>query len=312
MDQNKVPVAIGLAFKQAPPESIDAGAGFSFSVLPDWPEGMEPEGATYLVRDGEHTIQAGRLPELASDDGSVEFTLVAPDEAGEHRWTLVIAQPGNKEGEIIEGSLPLVLTTVPHAASLAVWDNPSPVVRGARFEVKVGAKCSASCGLGGRTVEIRDEAGKVVGSAALDDATWAGTASLYWTTLQLKAPRKLKLHAWTASFSASGLKLAHDGATSSFSFVTVAEPEHAVSVRVVNKQTKAPIEGAQVRLGLYRAVTDKTGSAKVSVPAGKFPLIVTRAGFEMPEQSIEVSKDVRLRIVAEALPEEDPFANWTA
>ena len=235
-----------------------------------------------------------------------------PTQVGEHRWTLVVAGAGSEAGERAEGSLPLILTIVPHATSLAVWDNPSPVVRGARFEVKVGAKCSASCGLGGRTVEIRDEANNVMGSGALGDATWAGTTSLYWTTLQLKAPRKLGLHAWTVSFSPADLTLPHGGATSRFSFVTVAEPEHSVSVKVVNKQTKAPIGGAQVRLGLYRAVTDETGSAKLGVPAGEFPLVVTRAGYEMPERSIKVLKDVRVRIAAEKLPEEDPFASWTA
>jgi hypothetical protein len=312
MEENRIPIAIGLAFNKAPPQSIDAGTEFSFSVSLSWPEGIGPECATFRVRDGDRTIHAGDLPKPAAEDGDVEFTLAAPEEVGEHLWTLVVACAGNEEGELAKGALPLIFTTVPHATSLAVWDNPSPVVRGARFEVKVGAKCTASCGLGGSTVEIRDEAGKLMGSGALDDATWVGTASLYWTTLQLKAPRKRGLHAWTVSFSPADLNLPHGGATSSFSFVTVAEPEHSVSVKVVNKKTKAPIGGAQVRLGLYRAVTDETGSAKVGVPKGEFELVVTRAGYKMPERSVEVSKDVRLRIVAETLPEEDPFASWTA
>jgi hypothetical protein len=312
MDENKAPIPIGLAFKKAPPQSIDAGTEFSFSVSLDWPEGVGQEGATYRIRDGEQIIRAGGLPEPVSDEGVVEFTLNAPDKAGEHRWILVVSGAGRKEGERCEDSLPFVVTIVPHATSLAVWDNPSPVVRGFRFEVKVGAKCSASCGLGGRTVEIRDEAGKLMGSRALGEAAWAGTASLYWTTLRLKAPRKLGLHAWTVRFSPAELYLPHDGATSQFSFVAVAEPEHSVSVKVVDKRTKTPIGGAQVRLGLYRAVTDEKGSAKISVPSGEFPLIVTRAGYEMPERSIQVSTNVRLRIAAEALPEENPFAAWTA
>ena len=312
MDENRVPIAIGLAFKKAPPPSVDAGVEFSFSVLLNWPEEIGLQDATYRVRDGDDTVHAGALPAAASNDGSVEFRLAAPASVGGHRWLLMIATAANEAGERAEGVLPLALTTVPHATSLAVWDVPSPLVRGAKFEVKAGAKCSASCGIGGRTIEIRDEAGKVMGSGALGNTTWPGTASLYWTTLQLKAPRKHGLHAWTVSFSPDELKLPHDSATSRFSFVTVAEPEHSVSVKVVNLKTKAPIASAQVRLGLYRAVTDDKGLAKVSVPKGEFPLIVTRAGYKMPERSIQVSKDVRLRIGAEALPEEDPFANWTA
>ena len=212
----------------------------------------------------------------------------------------------------MEGSLSLVFTTLPHSTSLTVWDVPSPVVRGAWFEVKVGGKCSASCSLAGRTVLIRDEAGMLVGEAAFGGAILPDTAGLYWTNIALKAPRKLKLNAWTASFSPAELKLAHDGTISRFSFVTVPEPEHSVFVTVINKETRAPIANAQLRLGIYRAVTNERGSAKVIVPSGEFPLIVTRAGYKMPERSILVSKDVRIRISAQALPEEDPFAIWTA
>jgi hypothetical protein len=310
MDKNRVPVALQLAFGKAPSSSIDAGAEFSFSVLVDWPKGIGPEGATYRVQCGEETIQAGALPEPVSDKG-IAFTLLAPETIGEHRWVLIIAG-ADQNGAWAEGSLLLIVSAVPHTTSLAVWDTPSPVTRGASFAVKVGAKCSVSCTLSGRMVEIRDEADKVMGSAPLGDATWAGTTGLYWTSVPVKAPRALKLHAWTASFAPADLSLPHGGATSRFSFVTVAEPEHSVSVKVVNKETKAPIMGAQVRLGLYRAVTDDTGSARLGVPTGEFPLIVTRAGYEMPERRIKVSKDVRLRIGAEKLPEEDPFASWTA
>ena len=311
MDEKKAGSAIRLGLTKAPPSSIDAGAEFSVSVGLEWPGGMGPDGATYRILDGKKTITSGALPK-PSEDGSVAFALTAPASAGEHRWLLTVAKDENDAGKRAEGALPLALTIVPHATSLAVWDVPSPVVRGAKFVVKAGAKCTASCGFGGREIEIRDEVGELMGSAPLGTITWEGTASLYWATLQLKAPRKQELHAWTLSFSPSETDLPHEGATSRFSFVTVPEPEHSVSVKVVNTKTKAPIPNAQVRLGLYRAVTDETGAAKISVPKGKFPLIVTRVGYEIPERNVLVSKDVRVRIAAEQLPEEDPFATWTA
>ena len=312
MDKKKVPIAIDLAFTKAPPPSLDTGAPFSFSLLAKWPEGMGPNGATFAVRDGERIVLGGDLPGPGQDDGSVVFTLPAPDNVGQHCWTVVISYAGKEEGERAEGSLPIIFATIPHETSLAVWDNPSPVVRGAKFDVKIGAKCTASCGLGERTVEIRDESGKLVGSGTLRDATWPGTMSLYWTSVPLKAPAKLGPHSWTVRFAPSELKLAHGAATSGFSFITVAIPEHSVSVKVVNKKTKTPIGGAQVRVGLYRTVTNEKGAAKLRVPKGTFELIVTRAGYEMPERSILVSKDIRVRVGAEKLPEEDPFAIWTA
>lgn len=302
---------IGVTFKEAPPKSIDAAAELGFAVELGWPEGFGPDGASYVIRDCEKIIQQGALPQPSSDDGSVNFTLRAPGDIGTHRWTLIVSAE-NKKRERAEGSLPLLLTTVPHETSLAVWDNPSPVVRGAKFDVKVGAKCTSSCGIGGRTVEIRDEAGTVIGSAALGDSTWPGTASLYWTSVALKAPRKLGHHVWTVSFSPAELKLAHGAASSRFSFVTVPEPEHSVSVKVLNKKTKAPVAGAQVQLGPYRTVTDEKGAATLRVPKGGFEIVATRAGYEMPSRSLRVSKDVRVVITAEKLPEEDPFAAWTA
>lgn len=310
MKQEKA-VTIGLAFQQAPPASVDAGAEFSFSTLLKWPESVAREGAMFCVREGERALHEASLPEAAVEDGSVRFTLRAPDEVGEHQLRLIVASA--KQGaERAEGALDFVLASVPHETSLAVWDVPSPVVRNARFEIKAGAKCTSHCALADKVIEIRDESGKLMGSGALGKATLPGTMVLAFTTIALKAPRKQALHSWNASFAPSELKLPHGSALSRFSFVTVTEPEHSVSVTVVNKETKAPIAGAQVRLGVYRAETNESGAAKVRVPKGAFPLVITRPGYKMPERNIDVKKDVRVRIAAEKLPEEDPYALWTA
>jgi hypothetical protein len=310
MEEKPATVPIGLAFQQAPPSAVDAGTKFSFSAELNWPKRVARKGARFLVRDGEHAMHEGALAEPTADDDSVPFTLRAPDEVGEHRLTLVVAsaEEGGEQAEARCHSC----SPLPHETSLAVWDVPSPIVRGASFEIKAGAKCSASCGLAGKVIEIRDEQGTLVGSSTLNEATLPGTTALYFTALSLRAPDELALHAWTASFAPPELKLPHGGTTSRFSFVTVVEPEHSVSVKVVNRETKAPIAGAQIRIGVYRAVTDNTGAATVSVPKGAFPLVVTRPGYQMPERRIKVAKDVRIRIAAEKLPPEDPFALWTA
>ena len=50
-----------------------------------------------------------------------------------------------------------------------------------------------------------------------------------------------------------------------------------MSVKVwVHAETKAPIAGAQVRLGIYGAETDAAGAAIMRVPKGAFPLVVAR------------------------------------
>ena len=77
-------------------------------------------------------------------------------------------------------------------------------------------------------------------------------------------------------------------------------------MKVVHKETKAPIAGAQVRLGIYGAETDESGSAIMRVPKGAFPLVVARTGYKMPERTIKVAKDIRVRITAETLARAGP------
>lgn len=298
------PTEIRLALAQAPPKSVDAGSVFSLGIVPTWQKGVAAAGARYALRAGERVLEAGALPEPA-EDGSIVLSLRAPDEVGEHELTLVVTS------EKAKGALSCSLTTVPHATSLAVWDVASPIVRGATFGIKAGAKCTSACVLAGKVIEIRDEEGTLMGSGALGDTPAPGTTALVFTTIALKAPRKCALNSWTASFAPSELKLPHGHATSRFSFMTVAEPEHSVSVKVLNKETKEPIAGAQVRLGVYRAQTDEAGAAEIRVPKGKFELAVMRPGYRMPERKVEVTKDVRVRITAEQLPPEDPFALWS-
>jgi len=298
------PSEIPLALKKALTECVDAGSAFAVSIVPTWPKGIASAGARYALRAGERVLESDALP-ASAEDGSIMLLLRAPEEVGEHELTLVVTS------EKAKGALPFSLTTVPHATSLAVWDVASPIVRSAMFEIKAGAKCTSACVLAGKVIEIRDEEGTLMGSGALGDTPAPGTAALVLTTIALKAPRKCALNSWTASFAPSELKLPHGHATSRFSFMTVAEPEHSVSVKVVNKETKEPIPGAQVRLGVYRAETDEAGGAEIRVPKGTFELAVMRPGYRMPERKVEVAKDVRVRITAEQLPPEDPFALWS-
>jgi hypothetical protein len=304
------PIVIGLSFRETPPLSIEAGTAFACAVSLDWPNEIVPKDARYILRNGADVLQHGPLPGPNSER-SVALALRAPHEIGEHHLTIVVTGEERGGGNTVEGALPFCLTTVPHDTSLAVWDVPSPIVRGAAFEITVGAKCSVSCALAGAVIEIRDESDRLMGSGVLGDGALSETSALHATTIALKAPATCALHFWVASFAPCALPLPHHHATSRFSFVTVGEPEHAVSLKVVNRETRAPIEGAYVSLGVHRAVTDRMGTAKLFVPKGAFPVVVTSAGYKAPERTIKVAKDVRLQIAAEKLPEADPFALWS-
>jgi hypothetical protein len=305
------PASVGLAFAKSPPATVDAGTAIAFAVRASFPEGVPLKDAAYRIEDGNRAVAQGVLP-ATGEDGAIPFSLLSPGTVGEHRWRLTITSAANPKGERCEGRLAFAFATIPHATSLAVWDTPAPAIRGKKFTVKVAAKCTAACLLSGDTVEVRDETGKLVSSAALGDAAWSETAGLYWTDVTLTAPRTLKLHEWTVRFSTARHKLPHANADARFTFMTVKEPAHRVTVSVIDKKTKAPIPGAQIRLGTYRAVTGEKGSARLDVAKGEFALVVTRNGYEVPERSLAIAKDMRIKVAAEKLPEEDPYAAWTA
>src|SRR5205823_2525686 len=131
-------------------------------------------------------VVSGELPRLSGDNrDSAEITIAAPEQIGEFEWTLVL--PTHKADGISyrEVALTFSFRTNPHATSLAVWDNPSPIVIGETFRVKVGAKCSAACALKGKKIEIHDDTGAVVATAALGETPWEGTTALYWSSVEM-------------------------------------------------------------------------------------------------------------------------------
>src|SRR5689334_3204423 len=113
-----------------------------------------------------------------------------------------------------------------HQTSLAVWDIPTPAA-GARFSVKVGAKSSAGCALGGGRVEVLD-GDAVVATACLGEAPWPGTDALFWTEVELQAPDKPGLVILAVRFHAAELDEPHEGASAPFRVSVIARPEHTL------------------------------------------------------------------------------------
>jgi hypothetical protein len=184
------------------------------------------------------------------------------------------------------------------------------VAIGDRFRVKVGAKCTASCRLGGNVVELVDETGAVVASGRLGPMPAPGTTALYWTTLEATVPTEVGTFNWTARFSPSCGPLPHSGASASFRFMTVPRPEHSVVVRITTRGTGSPVTDAVVRIGAFRSTTDKAGLVRLAVPAGTYRLAVWKANHKFPERTVEVAADLDLDLEAEILPKKDPFAYW--
>src|SRR5262249_47958083 len=154
--------------------------------------------------------------------------------------------------------------------SLAVWAVPSPVPTGSRFTIMVGSKSSGACALKGTKVEIRDDAGGVVGEGTLGETPWPGTDALYWTEIALESPRREGRLCWSAAFAATDLALPHMDSAAEFSFTAARPPEHLLVVTVTESPMATPVAETQIALGPYRATTDKAGIAHIEVPAGTY------------------------------------------
>ncbi|MEA2905284.1 MAG: hypothetical protein QOI12_2671 [Alphaproteobacteria bacterium] len=305
---------------------LDRGAPFSLAVALTTKAGCDLAGAQYQVLQGGEAVAAGVLPPIVRFDPTsndydprngpldkrdhVRIALRAPSELGVFHWTLVLPEQELGGIPLAEAALTFSFRTAEHGTSLAVWDVPSPVVAGEKFSVKVGAKCTACCALGGRQVELRDETGCVLAVGHLGETVWPGTQGLYWTELEASAPDNEGLHNGTVAFAACDHALPHQGAVAALSFVTVAPGRHRVCVAIVERETGAPVAQAQVRLGYHRCASDEAGVARFTAPSGKHRLFVWKADFSAPEQVVDVEQDLDLVVEAEALPKDDPYARW--
>jgi hypothetical protein len=296
-----------LAMSQPVPSEFEAGADIILKVTASCPEGCDLRGIPVSVMAADEVIASSELATFEEAVNATEtFALKAPGQVGEHTWTVLF--PGHEiEGTVHqEGSLAVSFTTIPHPTSMAVWDVPSPVIMSRSFKAKVGVKCSAACQLAGRLVQVFDEEGIQIGGSTLGETPWPGTSALYVAEVELTAPGTEGLALWSVMFAAAEPGLPHDEASATFSFRTARPPEHRVTVQVVEKETAAPLEDVEVRLGVYRASTDATGLASLELPGGVYELNAWKISYETLPRTVEVGKDLMIRVEALVAPEKDP------
>ena len=195
-----------------------------------------------------------------------------------------------------------------HPTSIAVWDVASPVVVSGLFTVKVGTKCADACQLGGQQVVVQDERGIAVGEGRLGDTPWAGTSALYVGEVELAAPAGEGVYSWSVTFAGTESTPSHESASARFGFRTARPPEHRVTLMVTDRDTEAPLESVQLRLGAYRARTDARGQAGIEVPPGRYDLCLSKVGYEMYSKTVDVTESVTIPVACVRSPNSDPDA----
>jgi hypothetical protein len=290
------------------PGEVEAGTEITLKVRVSCAAGCDLRGAPITVLAGEETLVATGL---SSCDGAanetLDLSLKAPAEVGEHVWTIVFRRHEMESVAHDESCVPVAFKTVPHATSMAVWDVPSPIVVDQPFTAKVGVKCSARCNLAGQTVDVRDESGRRMGQGTLNETPWPGTTALYVAEVALVAPTTARMSSWTACFAERDLSLPHSEASAAFGFLTAVLPDHELTIKVINKHTHAPVEQVDIRCGSYRASTNAQGVATLQLPTGTYELNAWKLGCDdAPPMTLEVNADLLIHVETAPTPEKDP------
>lgn len=266
-------------------------------------------------------LQGGKI-RIADDEGAVvkeialvsfdkaanetdEFVVKAPTKPGEYTWTAAFAAQEKEGISHKESSMPFSFVVKPHTTSMAVWDVPSPIISNSNFKLKVGVQCLAECNLAGKEFSIYDHAGAKVATGTLGDVRWSDTGALYWAEVEIEAPSTEGYYTWEAKFPKQDLELPHEGASYAFAFRTARRPEHVVTVEVLDKDTSAPINHADVILHPYRGYTDERGIVSLMVPKGQYELYVSALDKKTYQTTVKVTSDVTRKAELLVAPVED-------
>lgn len=278
---------------------VEAGMPMTLEVEVSCAGGCDLSGrpVTLATPDGPLTNSDA----VAGDDRrfTATLTVAAPQSVGVYEWAVQMPRFESPNAVHEESaSHRFVFKVIPHSTSLAVWDVTSPVPVLGTLRLKTGAKCSASCALAGRRVEVFDGEGTLVGEGEIGDMLLAGTTGLYWTEMELQAPAIQGVLTWSVALKTADLELPHDAAVAKFSFRADPPPDHRVTVELVGPDDHAPLDDAEVRLGQYVSTSNAEGVAVFHLPAGSYDLTIRKDGYDTAPQNVLVGEEMTVRVEA--------------
>jgi hypothetical protein len=140
------------------PAEIDAGSDMALKIRVLCASGCNLLGGRIRIRDNQGDVVTEA--DLHSFDGTNNatnvFTVRVPVIPGEYIWSADFLAVEEENILHQESSLTFSFQVKPHQISLSIWGVPSPVSKGEKFKINIGAKCSSypvSCRkIGGRNL----------------------------------------------------------------------------------------------------------------------------------------------------------------
>jgi hypothetical protein len=292
------------------PEVVDAGAEMRLHATVSCgvisAAACDLRGHNLLIKD--ETGAEMSTIELTDFDGEInetgEFIVKAPISPGRYTWRAVCPAIVREGISYPEASATIPFTVKPHTTSVVLWDIPSAVVAGERFNIKVGIKCSRECDLKSCNFRIYNHDGAEVTAVTLSGNRWPGTG-LHFAELELEAPGVQDLYTWSVKCAGWAVGIPHDEGSVSFGIRVVGQPECLVTIETIDRETQLPLSGARVVMHPYRALTDERGVAKVHMAKGAYQLFVSQTNYLTFALPVEVTANMtaRAELDLEPVPE---------
>ncbi len=285
------------------PDEIDAGAEatMTVAVTSDPKADLTGHAVTVVDAAGETVARAALAP--AGEDGETfttgEIRLRAPRTPGQHRYAIRLDAVAEGDDACPAAEAAVTMTVVAHRVAPVVWDVPEGVTPGARFTVRVGARCSAACPSAGWAITVRDATGTTLARAETGGATWPGTEGLHYAEIALAAPEEIGLFTWEAVVAAPGDGLPHEAGTRRFGVRTTPPADATLRVAAIDAESGAPVEGVKVVVHPFSARTGSDGTACIALPSGRHRIFVSGRHYIPWRAEREVTGQDTLRVELE-------------
>ncbi len=280
------------------PDEVEAGARLTLQGEVSCSPQTDLTGKSFLIKDQKGT--AIKCVELAEFKDSVtsttQFTVDVPVVPGVYCWSIVC--PAHEESGTWYGDeiMDFSFTVNPHVKSLVVWNVPPAIQCGEKFSINLGVKCLYGCLPHDWVFQITNEDGVEQSNVLVGDDHYSGTESLFYRSIELKAPKVSGLYEWNARTQITSSDALHEESSTNFNVRVVSEPQFLLTVIAIDSETKKPIEGVQVFAHPYREFTDKRGIAKIKVPKGAYRVFVSGQNYFPFREDNLVEKDLTIQV----------------